>query len=640
VKLGRGGGRFEPKVEYPIAAGLGLAVADVNLDGKPDILVAIGTVSVLLGNGDGTFQPKVDVVPAIDAARVAIADLDGDHAPDLVISPTLNSDSGHVSVVLGHGDGTFGAVVDYPTGRLAQEAVIADLNHDGRPDLVVMSTHDLSHVLLNRGDGSFGAATELELVPPVGGFTVADLNRDGALDVIATQQTFPGSLGIQLGNGDGTFRPRMDFEGAGTAGAVTVADVNGDGFPDFLENSRGVQVVFGDATGLPQSLPALEVDTGQDPISMVVVDVSGDGTPDLLAPNSETAQISVQLGHGDGSFGEKPRPDLGNFFFLADFNGDGKLDAVGLDVPSDVALQLGNGDGTFQAPTDIPVAAIPKFEMPADVDHDGKLDIVTVHDDSSGGATISVLRGNGDGTFQASVDQRIPGEITDVAAADLGGDGKTDLIVTYLPFAGDLVRVLLSNGDGTFRTSADYTFDDSPTQVGAADLNGDGLADLIVVSGNDTLSVLLGNPDGTFQPRTDRAVGLPSSLFTVADVNGDGKADLLLYVEPFRNHALRVLLGAGDGTFTFKGDYTANVFARTLAVADVTGDGVPDAVLYGANASTVTVLSGDGDGAFSHRTDYGVVGVLPLAVVGDVTGDHKPDIVVSGGSILVETCPP
>jgi hypothetical protein len=641
VLLGRGGGLFQPRVDHPIDSRNGLSspvVADVNHDGKLDLIVASGDASVLLGNGDGTFQAQVNFPTGGAARNVTAGDVNGDGELDLVVS---NSQVDHVSVLLGRGDGTFRTPVDYPSALRPGAVTIVDVNRDGHPDLVVVGIS--VSVLLGNGDGTF--QPEVDYLPALGvsAVAVADLGGDGNLDLVAVTNTNEDfNLIVLFGNGDGTFPRRQDFESDRYPVAVAVADLDGDGNPDVITanyiDSEGV-VLFGGSGGMPfAQRPPMRFRVGAFPSSMVVTDVSGDGRLDLVVANRYN--VSVELGNGNGTFRDMPPPaGPAAFFFVADLNSDGKPDAVGPGTAASVEVQLGIGDGTFRAPVSYATDMAATLAVAADVNHDGKPDVVTLNDASSRGiASLSVLLGNGDGTFQARIDQPIAPGATAIATADLDRDGNADLIEVYS--GGSFIRVVLGNGDGTFRTSADYPMEESPRQLAAADLDGDGTPDLAVI-GPDTVSVRLGNGDGTFRPGVDYPTGLGASLLGVADVNGDGKLDLVVYLfNTDLDTTVRVMLGVGDGTFVPKANYPANEAPDSMVVADVTGDGKPDLVMYSELARTVSVLVGDGAGAFQPRVDFGAIGTLRTLAVVDVTSDGKPDILVSGGSLFVAACQP
>jgi len=256
---------FLPAVAYDSGGDIvySVAVADVNGDGKPDLVVANlcakssnsncahglvnGSVGVLLGNGDGTFRPAVTYSSTgLQALSVAVADVNGDGKPDLIVANRYacanTCPDGTVVVRIGNGDGTFQSAVAYDSGGGGTWSVaVKDVNGDGKLDVVVANNDSNSvAVLLGRGDGTFE--------PPVsyssGGtqpfsVAVADVNGDGKPDLLvancAGSGCASGSVGVLLGKGDGTFEPAVSYSSGGTqAVSVAVADVNGDGKPDLL----------------------------------------------------------------------------------------------------------------------------------------------------------------------------------------------------------------------------------------------------------------------------------------------------------------------------------------------------------------------------------------------------------------------
>jgi hypothetical protein len=315
VLLGNGDGTFQTATTYDIgnAFANSVAVADVNGDGKLDIMVSNGAscsptpcvdkVAVLLGNGDGTFKVPKSYPSAYGTGVVAVADVNGDGKPDLLVAGLTNPDltGGVVTVLLGNGDGSFGAGQSYDAGaQRAFSLAVGDVNEDGKLDVLVLG--GLVGVLLGNGDGTFQAAQTY----PSGGvaassIAIADLNGDGKSDVVVTNHycSDPGCptptsvVGVLLGNGDGTFQPSHVYStGASLAESVAVADVNGDGNPDLIvaHSSPGstygsaVAVLLGNGDGTYQA-PLRFYSGGKSALSIAVADINGDGKPDLLVGN-------------------------------------------------------------------------------------------------------------------------------------------------------------------------------------------------------------------------------------------------------------------------------------------------------------------------------------------------------------------
>jgi len=352
-----------------------VAVGDVNGDGKLDLVLGNEcassgcspggpAVSVLLGNGDGTFQAAVSYGSGGSSGpfwpvAIAIADVNGDHKPDLVVA---NGGSNSLGVLLGNGDGTFQPAVSYGSGEFFPVSVaVADLNGDGRQDIVVA-------------------------------------NECGPV-------TCDGSVGVLLGNGDGTFRPVVTYSSGGEYGlSVAVGDVNGDGKPDLLVangcysltlcgRKGAVAVLLGNGDGTFRA-PTEYLSGGAYPYSLKVVDLNGDGKLDLVAANSFSGTLSVLLGNGDGTFQE--------------------------------AVTYSSGDK-------LNVAQISSVAV-GDVDGDGHPDLLLTTEsmgaNGNNGGAVSVLLGNGDGTFQAAVEYASGGYQTlGVAAGDVNGDGKPDVLI-------------------------------------------------------------------------------------------------------------------------------------------------------------------------------------------------------------------
>jgi len=284
-----------------------------------------------------------------------------------------------------------------------------------------------------------------------------------------------------------------------------------------------------------------------------------------------TSSVRILLGNGAGAFQSFQTYPACFAHGLAsgDLNGDGILDLAVADAGcGQVSILLGNGDGTFSdgGSFGTGIAGLAPYSVAVgDFNSDGKLDLATANEF---GNTASVLLGNGDGTFQSHVDCGTGGDSRQVATGDFNGDGRLDLAVS----SSEGVSILLGNGDGTFQSQTLYPLatTDNPYLV-IADLNGDGKLDLAVANTAGSVSVLLGNGDGSFQDPATYATGGFSATVIAADFNGDGILDLA--TGNYYSANVAILLGNGDGTFGAHVNYPAASGARGLVAADFNGDG-------------------------------------------------------------------
>ena len=315
-----------------------------------------------------------------------------------------------------------------------------------------------------------------------------------------------------------------DVAKAGTASVTVVNPAPGGGTSN---------VVFFEVTTATSSI-ALSAprgfDAGSGPQSVAVGDFNGDGKPDLAVVNSYSNNVSILLGNGDGTFQihvDYPTGAQPGSVAIGDFNGDGKLDlAVVNSYSNNVSVLLGNGNGTFQPAVSYGTGSGtgPAFVAVGDFNHDGKLDLAVANSNST---YVSVLLGNGDGTFQTAVNYDVGGAPTSIAVGDFNHDGKLDLAVAVpVPGPSTYVSVLLGNGDGTFQTAVNYNAPYAPDAVAVGDFNGDGNLDLVVGNRSSNISVFLGNGDGTFRTAVNYSAGYNPSSVAVGDFNNDGTLDL------------------------------------------------------------------------------------------------------------------
>jgi hypothetical protein len=640
---------FVARTDYAVGSSpQGIAVGDLNSDGNLDLVTLgyNGSVSVLLGNADGTFQPAVEYSVPVNSIIVQLGDFNGDGNLDIFVATqsTTAVAIASVSVLLGNGDGTFQAqkVTDIASNSNCRCLVAGDFNGDGKWDVAIPVTvpqqgDSAMTVILGNGDGTFQAPITANPGPfptPLV-LKTADFNSDGILDLVTGSEVF-------LGDGDGTFRqPNM----TGGNGEFVVADFTGDGKLDIAcpcGPSYQIAVLPGNGDGTFQ--PAILTDAAlSSPVSLSSGDLNGDGKPDLVIIGT-----TVLLGNGDGTF-QVPgfTTNLpGTSAVLGDFNKDGKVDIATYSGGSTsslgiVSVALGSGNGTFQVDTQVAGGGDALSVLADDFTSDGKTDLLEVLGSLNAGQSLILLPGNGNGTFQSTTTNGIVEACGTVfngnppcaaAAGDFNGDGKLDVAVTGTGASGS-VGVFLGNGDGTFKSEVDYGGAGSSIALG--DFNGDGKID-IVTSGTtaNNVSLLLGNGDGTFGFPTAVPINGPANFVVAGDFNKDGHLDLAVAT----GSAVAILLGNGNGTFQSEIDIPTPAGATTLAVADLNNDGNLDIVAGSSSSNIISVLLGNGSGTSFTVTTYPVLGDVFSLAVGDFNRDGKADLAVANAtdvSILV-----
>ena len=300
------------------------AVADFNNDGKPDIAVVCfgdpsvgddGGVSILLGNGDGTFQPATNLTTGKNPTRIATGDFNSDGKSDLIVvraGDASVNDNGDATIFLGNGDGTFSPGQVLAPGKNPFAVAVSDLNADHKLDLIFASstansTDNSVTILLGNGDGTFQSPVTYAV--PAGGtpssISVTDVNQDGRSDLAV----FWGlSVDFFFGNGDGTFQNGPSVFAGTLRFFSTIGDFNQDGKADLIDGGCNIfkpmscttSLRLGNGDGTFQTANAIPDISGA--VVPVAADVNGDSSLDLIGASSDRTQLVVLLGNGDGTF--------------------------------------------------------------------------------------------------------------------------------------------------------------------------------------------------------------------------------------------------------------------------------------------------------------------------------------------------
>jgi hypothetical protein len=640
-----------------------ILTADFNADGIPDVVI-LGTISsgsalsIFLGKADGSFGPRVDY--SVQASGFTVGDFNGDGKVDVIVVSSTGA-----SILLGNGDGTLQPPVslDQNIGGGYSAAASGDFNGDGRLDLLFL-TPDFGSgatiaILLGNGDGTFQAPATYS-VPIAPYLVLGDFNGDGKPDIAICGGLNGGVVSILINNGDGTFKSPVNYSVSGNVQALAAGDLNGDGKLDLVVSSGGtsatISLLLGNGDGtfdspIVYTSNLLSIFTA----SVAVADFNGDGKLDLALTDTEGSSndVAIVLGNGDGTFQNPPvlfsAGLLPTGVVSLDVNGDGKPDlavAGGYGVLSYFSLTtlINRGDGTFANPANFPVLQFPYSAVVGDFNGDGHADIATTSFTQTGG--VSVLLGKGDGTFQAHVDSPTDQSPTAIAAGDFNGDGKLDLVVADSTSTSQLVSTLIGNGDGTFQNNISQTLSGILRSVAVGDFNGDGKLDVAaVIDGTNAVSIFLGHGDGSFAapvqyPTGPMVLSPPYHNVLAGDFNGDSKLDLAVATD----NGIAILLGNGDGTFRpfrlVPSLSSVSPGDELLALTDFNNDGKLDIVkATQTGASIINVALGNGDGTFRQALGFQIPSILNTesAVVGDFNGDGKPDLAFASQSSDVVT---
>jgi hypothetical protein len=637
--LNDGSGSFSPPIvttlpDYP----LDVASADFNGDGSDDLVVSgLSNIQLLLSNGDGTFTKST--ISTVDQASVATADFNADGNPDFAAGYYFFP-NGRLQIYFGHGDGTFDAPVQVAQGSWDMEGLLAaDIDTDGDTDLLFFDFVSV-WAQLNNGTGSFGAPVQST---NAGGTDVAlgDFNGDGNLDTSSVDAS-GGNVAVSLGDGGGRFTFAANYPVIDTQGlSVTTGDFNADGRIDIAAGDDNDIVVVLRGRGDGRFVLLAKYLTGG--YNLLTADVNGDSRPDLLGDSLVPNELSVSYSSRQGLVAPTVQSfaSLNDFIELADVNGDGRLDAVGSGYFSaGLEVLLNRGRGRMSPPVVSSTTHQPRAVALGDLNGDGKLDAVIGSVPVGGVPNLEILLGDGTGRFThtADVNNGSAAAIFDeaLALADMNLDGNLDIVSNTFT----AISVLPGNGNGTFGAAIlSGAGNGSSSVLKVRDFNADGIPDVVTVAdtldNDDAESIVylnLGVGNGNVAFEQSFTIDARTPAGDSADLNSDGLPDLAITGNP-GTHSGRggmfVALNLG-GNFGPLAHFDAAM--TSLALGDLNGDARPEAVL--TSLTSVEVWTNAGDGTFELQPL-----ILPApdsayeVELGSFVGSPRLDLAVLGSAI-------
>jgi len=570
VLFGNGDGTFQARQSFKVGFNPSfIATGDFGGSGKVDVAVAGASgnlLAVFLNDGSGNLQKPVMRLLSKPPAAIAAADFNHDSRTDLALA---NAD-GTVSILLGKGAGQFRSLADLTVAAGSLSSIESgDLSNSGKIDLIVTEPgRKIVSVLLGKGDGTFTSPVSYSVGNEPVSTLVADINGDDVPALVVINKS-SNTFSILSGNGDGSFKPSADFVAGNAPLAAVAGDFYGNGHIDLAiinHSSQTVSVPLGNGDGTFKA--ARSYSSGVQPMSVASGTLNGGKIPALVVANycgSDSAcgtagSVSVFLADEKGEYRLSSTYAVGAgpvSVALADLNGDRKMDMVALNRLDKTAMvMLGLGDGTFRQPMTFSLAGSPLAIAVGDLNKDGKLDLAVLEDcgaaKCSQPGSVEVLLGTGEGSFRSVQSYSVGYSPVSVALGDIKGDKNLDLVIANRCgndsscHSAGTATVLIGDGTGKFTPGTDVALGNSPSSIALGRLAGSALDLVAARSTDNTVAVLRGNGDGTFKAGVPYAVGKQPGSLVLADFNGDGKPDVA--VANVKDSTVSVLFGKGDGT--------------------------------------------------------------------------------------------
>ncbi len=606
---------FDPSNDSRYEAGNGtqkVAKGDFNEDNHLDIAAINyldGSISIFLGNGDGTFQSQI-VIDGLPGAPedVVVSDFNSDNNADILVS--MRSSSENLALVTGNGDGTFNAVSYSELGLSTfqfRKLELADVDNDNIPDIAYDIALDSSvHIIKTVGDGTFSLLDSKDMNGRPWDMSMRDFSGDNIPDLVVSYLTTTPYVSLYVNNGDGTFGAETQFpiNYSGTYADCILARLDSDNNYDLAVHSGGYMMIWqGDgATGFtlideinigaqPDMLMAGNLDnTGYDDICWV------QGSSQAVETLLDTANFNYDQVSSFGTLGDSKHGVLG------DFNEDGELDIVSACYSEDyITFTEGQSDGSFgsyELRTYGPAQGVVSY----DFDGDNHLDIVAVN--GTGTSTMAFIKGNGDGSFQPSIVTETDGSGTNVVAANVDGDADMDVLISR---TGGILLVEHNDGSGNFSDEDIYSLGlgGGGQEIAVGDFNNDTWPDAVLSHENtDIIYMFINTQTDSFAAPVSFATGTSPAGIYAADLNDNDYDDVVVANAGSNN--ISVFINDQSGGFAAGVTYPTGALCYDVTIADFNGDQIPDIATVNNNGATVSVLLGNGNGTFQAATSFAI----------------------------------
>ncbi|CAF4471177.1 unnamed protein product [Rotaria socialis] len=643
IVFNSGNGTFERQIQYFIgfnAFPAYVTTEHLNRDNYLDIVTVnwkYNSISVLMGQNNGIFSiPKMYSTGLGSYPMVAaIGDINNDNRSDIIIA---NSGVDSIGILFGYDYATFESYQNCSDNNtLRPEGIItADFNNDGYLDIAVtlFQSNSIS-ILLGYGNGSFELmktiSTGLNSQPYT--LTAYDFNKDGSLD-IAVVNSGTQEILILRGYGNGTFlnATRYPTENVSSLTSIISADINNDNHVDMIVSNYymdSIDILFGCGNFTFDSIATYSIGSPAAPQSVAVADFDNDSQLDIVVANHGANTVTVFLGYVKGNFTSQISYSTGvqswpSCVIVGDFNRDNQLDiAISNFNINNVGILLGYGNGSFSNVTTYSTGdgSAPHFIGAGDFNNDSILDIAVVNNGNNGFVVLfgfgdgSFLCGNFYGTGQASAPWAL-------AIGDFNEDNRLDIAVTNSAL--NSISIFLQNGKDIYAGMQSYSTGSKsqPYAVAVADLNSDGLLDIVVANyGTDNIGIFLGRRGRVFSTLATYSTGTSSgpSDIDIADLNNDNQLDIV--VSNYRIDNIAILFGYGNGSFYHRGNYSTGDYSQpsTVVICDFNNDKILDIAVANSGTSNIFILYGFGHGIFGNESVYNLgFGSHPYSIA---TGD-------------------